>query len=93
MPILALPPEHVTNGQLYTALLTVVRQQQDIYRKQVEQSGTISELRRDFESQVKKQQDMIDAWTAAKGTLGFLKLIASIGLPIGAVLAWIFHRS
>lgn len=71
-------PEHVTNGQLYSLLYSMHAQQLDAARE-------MAELRKELAEQKKAMKSITDAWQTSQGMLSFLKMLASIGLPVGIV--------
>lgn len=74
------PPENVTNGQLYMAIMRLSQKQNDAV-------GEITRLRKEYEDSKLQQKELVETWMAAKNTLRFLKFLAMIGLPLGTVMA------
>lgn len=84
MPFPPTPPENVTNGQLYAAIQAIAHTQNEQSRRTNEQLG---ELRNDFEQYKNDHREMVETWTTAKGTMRFIKFLAVIGVPVGAIVA------
>lgn len=87
MPFPPTPPENVTNGQLYAAIMTVASRQADHVREQEQTNKALQELQQDFEQYKKDHKDMVETWTTAKGTMKFIRFLAMIGVPLGAIWA------
>lgn len=88
-PFSQIPPENVTNGQLYAAIMAIAS-------KQALQAEELARLREGFENHRKEyieyrkdHKHMVDAWLAARGTVRFLKFLAYIGVPLGTVFAFL----
>lgn len=73
-------PDNATAAQLYPLLVSMLHEQQTSNER-------LEELQRSFEQYKIDQKDMLATWTTAKYVLGFIKLLAAIGIPISAVLA------
>lgn len=77
-----LPPSRVTNTQLHTALIAIRLQQAQLIQE-------IKEVKQDLKDYKTEQKKMKQAWETASGVLGFLKILAAIGIPITAIWAFI----
>lgn len=73
-------PDKATTAQLYPVLISLLQEQRTANEK-------LAKLQTAFEQYKTDQKDMLETWTTAKYVLGFIKLLAAIGLPISAVLA------
>lgn len=89
MPIPPLPPEQVTNGQLYAALMSVAHSVSDVSRKVDGVAAENMQLRREFEQYKTNTKGMLDTWTTARGTMAFIRWMAIIGFPVGGLIAFL----
>ena len=89
MPFPPTPPENVTNGQLYAAIMAVAAKQNEQAQKHEHTNERLTELSDNFEQYKRDHKEMVETWTTAKGTMKFIRFLAMIGLPIGALTALI----
>lgn len=87
MPFPPTPPENVTNGQLYAAIMAVAAKQTEQAQKHEHTNERLTELSHNFEQYKKDHRDMVETWTTAKGTMRFIRFLAMVGLPVGALWA------
>lgn len=74
-------PDKATVAQLYPLLISILQEQRATNEKLVE-------LQEEFEQYKADQKDMLATWTTAKYVLGFIKVLAAVGLPVSAILAF-----
>lgn len=87
MPFPPTPPENVTNGQLYAAIMAVAAKQNEQAQKHENTNERLTELSENFDQYKKDHKDMVETWTTAKGTMKFIRFLAMIGVPLGAIWA------
>lgn len=84
-----LPPETVTNGQLYMAL-------QSMNARMAVMASEQGRLRAAVEKQERDSADMLAAWKAGGTVLRFVKLVGALALAVTAtwaVITTFFPRS
>lgn len=77
------PPEHITNGQLYMLLQQLSTKQSLILKEQVVMSKRM-------EAQETATEDMVAAWRAGGAVLRILKWAALVGTAVVSV--WKFMK-
>lgn len=75
-------PEHVTNGQLLMLLYSIRAQQ-------IHSNIQIEELKEQIKASDIKQRDMLRTWETSKNVLAFVKMLATLGIPITMLIAGI----
>lgn len=75
------PPERVTNMQLYAML-------RDIRHLQVRQAERLDEYIAKFDTHAERVEPMLQWFGAAKVGSKVLLFLAAIGIPITAIFAW-----
>lgn len=78
----SIPPENVTNGQLYMALQSLRAQVGDVADEQ-------TRLRTDFEADRRDKADMVAAWKAGGAVMKLIKLLGSLAIAAGAIFAFL----
>lgn len=76
-----MPPENVTNMQLYAML-------RDIRHLQVRQAERVDAFVMDFDKHRKEVEPMLQWFGAAKVGAKVMVFLAAIGVPAGVVLGW-----
>lgn len=77
---LDVPPEHVSNGQLFMMM-------QSMHVQNTLMNRQLGALDAKVEAMQVEYKGMAEAWRTSQSVVSFMKLLALIGLPMGALWA------
>lgn len=80
-------PEKVSNAQLLAILIAIRAQVAGVRHEVQSTDNKVAALKQELADYRKDQEDMVLTWKTARGVLIFIKFLAAIGLPVGAILA------